>query len=104
MRNKEKLGDPWGIRLTPTMERRLTWHSRERGEEEIEIIRRAIGGELDRLDALIPDAVRAKLNQLRDAGLEFDGVVADALARKQVEDAQLKMPAVELAAGPGGGR
>ena len=92
MSKKEKLGAPWGIRLSPTMETRLHWHARERGEEEIDIIRRALGSELDRLDSMIPDATRVTLNKLRQAGLDFDQVVADAIAKKAVEDAQLRIP------------
>lgn len=101
MRKKEKLGAPWGIRLTPTMETRLAWHARERGEDEIEIIRRALGAELDRLDAIIPDATRAELNKLRDAGLDFEAVVADAVAKKRLEDAQLRLPEIAHPVGAG---
>lgn len=94
MRTKEKLSKPKGLRLTPTVAKRLTTHSIERGEEEIDIIRRAVITELDRLDSLIPDATHIRLNKLREAGLDFPAVVDEAIARKAMEDAQLKMPQI----------
>lgn len=94
MSKKEKLSKPKGLRLTPTVAKRLATHSAERGEEEIDIIRRALITELDRLDSMIPDATHIRLNKLREAGLDFSQVVDDAIARKVIEDAQLKIPQI----------
>lgn len=51
---KEKLTEAKGLRLTPTMNSRLGRAARTKGEDEMEIIRRAIGTELDRIEAAQP--------------------------------------------------
>lgn len=91
---KEKMTAQVLVRLTPTLLSRLEKICKEGGLDKTEIARRGLVMELERLESLIPDATRSTLNKLRDAGLDFDLVVADALARKAAEDAQLKMAAI----------
>lgn len=78
---KEKLTVPKGLRLTKTMAERLDRVVRRRGDDEMDLIRRALGAELDRLEAagvhqdlvaqvrelaevVGPEAVRQKLVEL----------------------------------------
>ncbi len=101
MSKKEKLSKLIGLRLAPVVALRLARHASERGEEPVDIIRRGLVAELDKLDAQIPDATRVELNKLADAGLSLAEVVQDSIDRKRAEDAQMEIPVV---AAVGGGR
>lgn len=98
---KEKMTEQMLIRLTPTLLDRLDKVCRERGLDKTEMARGAILQELARLESEVPPAAREQLSKLQEAGLPLDEVVADAIARKFAEEAQMTMP---LAVAAGGGR
>jgi predicted DNA-binding protein len=89
MKEREKLSRPMGVRLGPSVSRRLAEEASKRGVEESEVARAAIERELRASEDA--EALR-QVGRLREAGIDLEKLVDLALAKKALDDAQEKLP------------